>query len=83
MGKKKESKEIWTNIITKANTRPKRFRNGAEEETGETFAPSKPKKTKKNSPEFEIPEANIPILPPKMKNLAMRLKRKKGKNNMV
>jgi hypothetical protein len=81
MGKKKASKEIWTDIITKANTRPKRLGKGANE--GETYAPSKPLKTKKISPNPEFPEASIPILPPRMKNLAMRLKRKKGKNNMV
>jgi hypothetical protein len=83
MGKKKASKEIWTNIITKANTRQKRFGKGVDEETFESFAPSKPKKRAKNSPELEIPEANIPSLPPKMKNLAMRLKRNNGKNKVV
>jgi len=83
MGKKKAIKGTWTNIINKAKTKQNKFGGDLDNEATELFAPSKPKKIKKNSPEFEIPEANIPILPPKMKNLAMRLKRKKGKNKMV
>jgi hypothetical protein len=83
MGKKKAIKGTWTNIINNAKTRSNNFGENMDNEATEQFAPSKPLKKNKKSPDFEIPEANIPILPPKMKNLAMRLKRKKGKNNMV
>jgi len=81
MAKGKEGKEIWTDIVTKTNVKNKKFAPKRKKSFPEDKPPKAVKKSETES--FDLAGINIPSLPPKMKDLAMRLKRKGKKNNGI